>query len=141
MIHRQWHSAYKYLGVQLQEEGKARWTARRRKLMCKASESFWRAWGLGMEGGWLSARAAAGLWTTLVRCVLEYGAEVDSGRWEEAEVMQRLAGRMCLGVGREVPNEVVRGELGWWEGCAGAGGVHCEGGVWGGEEKDGERCG
>ena len=25
-----------------------------------------------------------------------------------------MAGRMCLGVGREVPNEVVMGDLGWW---------------------------
>jgi hypothetical protein len=39
---------------------------------------------------------------------------VDSEKWEEAEKLQRMAGRMCLGVGKEVPNEVVEGELGWW---------------------------
>ena len=45
---------------------------------------------------------------------MEYGAEVDSGAWEDVEVLQRLVGRMCLGVGREVPNAVVMGDLGWW---------------------------
>jgi hypothetical protein len=50
----------------------------------------------------------------LVCSVMEYGAEVDSEVWEEAEVMQRMAGRMCLGVGRSVPNAVVMGEMGWW---------------------------
>jgi hypothetical protein len=62
----------------------------------------------------LNAGAAAGLWETLVRPVLEYGSEVDSGRWEEAEVLQRKAGRRCLGVGNNVANEVVMGDLGWW---------------------------
>jgi hypothetical protein len=28
--------------------------------------------------------------------------------------LQLLAGRLALGVGREIANEVVRGELGWW---------------------------
>ena len=64
--------------------------------------------------GWLSPLAAKGLWETLVRPVLEYGSEVDSGKWEQAELLQRMAGRMCLGVGTTIPNTVVRGELGWW---------------------------
>ena len=105
---------YRYLGVRLMAGGRGRWMMRRDELLTKARGAFWRAWGLGMSGGWLSAKGARGLWETLVRPVLEYGAEVDSGRWEQAEVLQRLAGRMCLGVGREVPNEVVMGDLGWW---------------------------
>lgn len=105
---------YRYLGMRLVPGRRGRWAERRRELMTKARGAFWRAWGLGMSGGWLSARGARGLWETLVRPVLEYGAEVDSGKWEEAEVLQRWAGRMCLGVGREVPNEAVMGELGWW---------------------------
>jgi hypothetical protein len=105
---------YRYLGVRLVSGKGGRWKVRREELLTKARGAFWRAWGLGMAGGWISARAAKGLWETLVRPVLEYGAEVDSGKWEEAEVLQRLAGRMCLGVGREVPNEVVTGDLGWW---------------------------
>jgi hypothetical protein len=107
-------TSYRYLGVRLVPGRRGKWTERREELMTKARGAFWRAWGLGMAGGWLSARGARGLWETLVRPVLEYGAEVDSGKWEEAEVMQRWAGRMCLGVGREVPNEAVMGDLGWW---------------------------
>ena len=106
--------SYRYLGVRMVSKGRSRWRVRREELLAKARGAFWRAWGLGMAGGWMSARGAKGLWETLVRPVLEYGAEVDSGKWEEAEVLQRLAGRMCLGVGRETPNEVVMGDLGWW---------------------------
>ena len=70
------------------------WGRRREELMKRAKRSFWRAWGLGMGGGELSAGAAAGLWEVLVRPVLEYGAEVDSGEWEEEEKLQRMVGRM-----------------------------------------------
>ena len=45
--------------------------------------------------------------------MLEYRAEIDSGAWEEAEKLQVTAGRLALGVGRSVPEEVVRGDLGW----------------------------
>ena len=107
-------SDYRYLGVRLVGGRKGRWKVRREEMLAKARGAFWRAWGLGMAGGWLSASGARGLWQTLVRPVLEYGAEVDSGRWEEAETLQRMAGRMCLGVGMEVPNAVVMGDLGWW---------------------------
>jgi len=105
--------SYRYLGVRL-VSGAGKLRGRRSELLRKASGAFWRAWGLGMRGGWLSAAGAKGLWEALVRPVLEYGAEVDSGKWEEAEVLQRRAGRMCLGVGQEVPNAAVMGELGWW---------------------------
>jgi hypothetical protein len=107
-------TSYRYLGVRLVPGRRGKWKERRKELMVKARGAFWRAWGLGMAGGWLSARGAKGLWETLVLSVLGYGAEVDSGKWEEAETMQRWAGRMCLGVGREVPNEAVMGDLGWW---------------------------
>ena len=104
---------YKYLGVTL-TAGRARWKLRRGELLAKARGAFWRAWGLGMEGGFLSAKAARGLWGGLVGPVVEYASEIDSGVWEEVEVMQRMAGRMCLGVGKSVPNAVVMGDLGWW---------------------------
>ena len=105
---------YRYLGVRL--TGKGGWKLRRGELLAKARGSFWRAWGLGMGNrpGLISPLAAKGLWEVLVRPVLEYGSEVDSGKWEDAELLQRVAGRMCLGVGTTIPNTVVRGELGWW---------------------------
>lgn len=47
--------------------------------------------------------------------VCEYAGEVfGDKKWREAEVLQRKAGRMILGVGDGVANEVVQGELGWW---------------------------
>ena len=105
---------YKFLGVRLKNVKRARWSLRREEGLVKAKGAFWRAWGLGLDAaGWISCRGAKALWETLVRSVLEYGAEVDSERWEEAEKLQIFAGRMCLGVGREVPNAVVMGELGW----------------------------
>ena len=103
---------YKYLGVRFAHLGG--WKISRGELLAKARGGFWKAWGLGMGAGALSVGGAAALWTTIVQSVLEYGGEVDSGRWEEAEQLQRMAGRMVLGVGTGVANEVVRGELGWW---------------------------
>ena len=38
--------------------------------------------------------------------------DVDSRRWDEADRLQLMAGRMVLGVGREVADEVGRGGLG-----------------------------
>ena len=54
----------------------------------------------------MSAKGAAGLWEVLVCPVLEYGAEIDSGEWKQAEKLQMMAARMVLGVGRGVANEV-----------------------------------
>jgi hypothetical protein len=48
----------------------------------------------------LSALGAAGLYETLVRPVIEYGAEIDSGQWDKAERLQLLAGRLALGLRR-----------------------------------------
>ena len=67
-----------------------------------------------MAWGFLSPKGAKGLYETLVRLVLEYAVEIDSGRWSAAEALQRWAGGMCLGVGRSVANEVVQGDLSWW---------------------------
>ena len=105
---------YRFLGVRLKNVKRARWSLRREEMLVKSKGAFWRAWGLGLDTeGWVSARGAKALWEMLVRSVLEYGAEVDSERWEEAEKLQVFAGRLCLGVGREVPNAVVLGGLGW----------------------------
>ena len=105
---------YRYLGVRMVAGRRAKWSRLRDELLVKARGAFWRAWGLGMAGGFLSPKGAKGLYETLVRSVLEYAAEIDSGRWPAAEALQRWAGRMCLGVGRSVANEVVQGDLGWW---------------------------
>ena len=105
---------YKYLGVRMKSTKRARWSVRREEMMVKAKGAFWRAWGLGLDSaGWVSARGARALWETLLRPVLEYAAEVDSERWEEAERLQMFAGRMCLGVG------IIERSQMWW--CWGVG--------------------
>jgi hypothetical protein len=102
---------YKYLGV-IMEGGRGK-KARRQAALKRARGAFWRAWGLGMGKEEMSAKAAAKLWEVLVMPVLEYGAELESGNWDEAERLQRMAGRIALGVGNSVADEVVLGELGW----------------------------
>ena len=60
----------------------------------------------------LPASTCVRLWEVLVRPVLEYASEVwGEGPWEEAEKLQREIGRLILGV----PNDMVLGDLGWWE--------------------------
>ena len=55
------------------------------------------------------------IYETFVRPVYEYAGEIGGEKeWRDAEVLQRLAGRMILGVSRATANEVVQGELGWW---------------------------
>ena len=51
-----------------------------------------------------------------MRPILEYAGEVwGEGPWEEAEKLQREVGRLILGVPARTANEVVLGDLGWWE--------------------------
>jgi hypothetical protein len=102
---------YKYLGVMM--DGGKGTKIRRKAVLKRANGAFWRAWGLGIGKDEMSAKAAAKLWEVLVMPVLEYGAELESGHWDEAERLQRMAGRLILGVGNSVADEVVLGELGW----------------------------
>ena len=104
-------TSYRYLGVRFTNDGK--WATRRVEAVESTRRSMWRAWGLGLGGGMLSSKGAAGLFESLVQPVAEYGAEIVGGAWGEMEKVQLLAGRLALGVGNEVANEVVRGELGW----------------------------
>src|SRR5690606_37517769 len=50
------------------------------------------------------------------RPILEYAAEVwGDGGWEAAEKLQREVGKLMLGAPTRTANEVVLGDLGWWE--------------------------
>ena len=54
-------------------------------------------WAMGIKSGVLSVDAAKKIWMTLVRPILEYGAEVWGGeKWEEAEKLQREMGKRIL---------------------------------------------
>ena len=75
--------SYKYLGVDLEDE--LGWKETKRRLVDKARKKAIGVWGLGVSQG-LSVKAGVNCWETLVRPVLEYGAEVwGRGEWEEAK--------------------------------------------------------
>ena len=105
--------SYCYLGVILNEEKS--WVDAKERLVSKASKSLWRLVGMGMCEEGLTMYTARDLVQTCVRPILEYGCEVVCDRkWEQAEVLQRKAGRLVLGVSSATANGVVQGELGWW---------------------------
>jgi hypothetical protein len=65
-----------------------------------------------LEG--LSVKTGIKLWETMVRPILEYGAEIwGGGKWPQADVIQNAAGKALLGLYRTSAEEVARGELGW----------------------------
>ena len=74
----------------------------------KASKKAVGVWGLGVSQG-LSVKAGVNCWETLVRPVLEYGAEIWGGsEWVEADRVQHEMGRKILGVSGKTAREVVR---------------------------------
>jgi hypothetical protein len=106
-------SQYLYLGVFMQSNGG--WNQVKVSLVKKAKRCMAMSWGMGLHVGGLSSKAAVNVWKSLVRSVLEYGAEVlDLGKWEEAERIQIRMGKRILGSFGNLADEVVRGDLGWW---------------------------
>ena len=54
------------------------------------------------------------IWNTLVRPLLEYGAEIwGFKKWEEAEILHRDYGRFLLGHQRYSSKAAIYGDLGW----------------------------
>ena len=80
--------SYKYLGMEIQ--GNRGWNKFRKRLIEKVKKHMIIAWSMGIRKGRLTARAASKIWETLVRPILEYGAEIcGEAEWEEAEKLQR----------------------------------------------------
>ena len=85
-------------------------------LIEKGKKNMRIAWAMGTRKGRLTVRAAIGVWKTIVRPIIEYGAEISgAGEWEEAERLQREMAKRILGLKESTNNEVVLGELGWWK--------------------------
>ena len=106
--------SYKYLGMEIQ--GNRGWNKFRKRLIEKAKKHMRIAWSMGIRKGRLTARAASKIWETLVRPILEYGAEIcGEAEWEEAEKLQREMAKRILGLKESTNNEVALGELGWWK--------------------------
>ena len=106
-------SGYKYLGLDMR--GNLSWKDYKKRILSKAKRNMAKAWSMGIRSGYLSVEAAVNVWQTLIRSVLEYGAEIwGNVKWEQAEILQREMGRRILGVKKNTSNAMVYGELGWW---------------------------
>ena len=102
---------YRYLGVVLCRN--LSWKTHKEALYKKAYKRLVVALQIIRNG--LTFDAANNFWSTMVRPVLEYGAEVwGHCAWREAECAQTLLGRNLLGVSCMTATDAVRGELGWW---------------------------
>ena len=81
----------------------------------KARKNMAAAMAMGTQSGHLSVAVANLVWQTLVRTIVEYGAEIwGDERWEDLDILQRDMGKRILGLTESTTNEVVLGELGWW---------------------------
>ena len=103
--------SYRYLGVVLSSN--LSWKHHIEALYKKAYRRL--VVGLEVIRKGLMFEAANNFWGTMIRPIMEYGAEVW-GRmaWPEAETAQNLMGTNLLGVSSKTTLEAVRGELGWW---------------------------
>ena len=106
--------SYKYLGMEIQ--GNRGWNKFRKRLIVKSKKQMRIASSMGIRKERLTVRAASSVWKTLVRPIVEYGAEIcGEAEWEEAEKLQREMAKRILGLKESTNNEVVLGELGWWK--------------------------
>ena len=106
---------YKYLGMEL---GKRRgtYTTFFTRLMSTARRRASDLLHCGASMNELDARCSARLWSTLVRPILEYGAETwvpSSTQAGEAESIQAKYARQVLGCSRSTPRDFVCSELGF----------------------------
>jgi hypothetical protein len=106
--------SYKYLGAEL-DDGLS-FNEFKTRILEKARSNMSRIWGMGMYNGCLSVKASINLYESLVRSILEYGAEVWGDEvWEEGERVQREMGRRILRCHGKTTNAAVIGEMGWWK--------------------------
>lgn len=107
--------SFVYLGMLVQQDGS--WHEFQTKVVHKARTALLQAWRMGVQGGVLDVQAGVLIWTSLIRPILEYGAELwpSSGKdkWLAAEKVQRTMAKRILGCSPSAANEFVLGELGW----------------------------
>ena len=104
---------YKYLGLDFYMG--LRWSKTMKRLRDKARAKVSSALGMANTTGLLNVEYGVQIWKSLIRPVLEYGAELwGDCKWEDAERLQRLAAKRILRCPCLTTNEVALGELGWW---------------------------
>jgi hypothetical protein len=109
-------SYFKYLGVEIAENGSWRRVAKR--FITKAARRCNFYINLGMRSLGVNAQTAAKLWSACIKPVMTYGSEVWCPTQEDARRMQseqNRAARSILGFNKAstVPTAVLHGELGW----------------------------
>jgi len=105
--------SYKYLGLDLMRTGSM--AKMKERLLAKARAKVASALGIANTHGLLTVSYGVQLWHTLIRPTLEYGAEIwGHQKWEQAEALQRFAGKRILRCSKLTTDEAVLGELGWW---------------------------
>ena len=105
-------SEYKYLGVWF--DSKLNWKLHKETILRKAKKRAYIMMGFGIYK-LLPASTCVRLWEVLVRPILEYASEVwGRAHGKSGEAAEEI-GRLILGVPTQTPNEMVLGDLGWWE--------------------------
>ena len=100
------------MGVTMQAN--LRWKQVKHDMVEKARKQMERYFGASIQLGYLGVRTSVLVWLTMVRPLLEYGAEVwGDERWEEAERLQVSVGKRILRCHRHTADDAVLGELGW----------------------------
>ena len=105
---------FRYLGVEIQMNGRWNKSIQRRKSQAQHKADF--LIGMGMRAFGFSAGAADRLWRSLILPVLLYGTEITIPGVvvsKSAETLQKRVGKTILGCNANVADEAVRGELGW----------------------------
>jgi len=104
---------YKYLGLDLYVS--LRWGKMRDRLYAKARAKVASAFGMANCTHLLNVDFGVQLWQTLIRPVLEYGAEIWGEEvWGKGEQLQREVAKRILRCPSSTTDEAVLGELGWW---------------------------
>ena len=104
---------YKYLGVELDK--KLSFKDFKTRLLDKAKRSLSKIWYMVIKSGYLSIKASLNLWETLVRCQLEYGAEIwGKVKWNEAGTVQMDMCRRILRCPSRTTKLALQGDLGLW---------------------------
>ena len=107
-------SEYKYLGIEMLT--KLNWKPARKRLIRGARANMIRALAMGANVGELSIKAGINIYKSLVRSILEYGAEVIGGsgdsEWNEAELIQQQYCKRILNIRNTTMRDTVLTELG-----------------------------
>ena len=101
---------YKYLGIEIQN--RLNWKIYKRRILCKAVRITTMIKAIWKINNKVKTMTMSDIWNSLVRPILEYGAEIwGFKRRPAAETLHRSFGRFLLGHRRNSSNGAVYGDL------------------------------